>query len=155
MYTIGLMYCSKPIKIDQQCSFHTISERISTDKLMVINIRLVVVRNGVAVFMVFNRDVYFIFTCQRKFHEKLGTQLHFSIAYHPQTKGQSKQTIQTLEDILWACVLDSNGSWDTYLPLVEFSYNNSYHDYIDRRPFEMLYRRRCRTLVCWAEVRHL
>jgi hypothetical protein len=56
----------------------------------------------------------------------MGTKLQFSIAYHPQIDRQSKRTIQTLEDMLRACVLDFNGSWARYLPLIEFAYNNSY-----------------------------
>ncbi|GJT09236.1 putative reverse transcriptase domain-containing protein [Tanacetum coccineum] len=62
-----------------------------------------------------------------------------STAYHPQTDGQSKHTIQTLEDMLRACVLYFEGSWDVHLPLVEFSYNNSYHSSVRCAPFEALY----------------
>ena len=54
--------------------------------------------------------------------------------------------------MLWACVLDFGGSWDTYLPLAELSYNYSYHTHIDRPPFEMLYGGRCWTLICWGKV---
>ncbi|KAJ9566648.1 hypothetical protein OSB04_002614 [Centaurea solstitialis] len=68
------------------------------------------------------------------------------------TDGQSERTIQMLEDMLRACVLDFGGSWDTYLPLAEFSYNNSYHSTIGMPPYEMLYGRRCRTPICWGEV---
>ena len=82
----------------------------------------------------------------------MGTRLHFSTTYHPQTDGQSERTIQTLEDMLRACVLDFGGSWDNYLPLVEFSYNNSYHASIGMPPYEMLYGRKCRTPICWGEV---
>ncbi|GJW11775.1 putative reverse transcriptase domain-containing protein [Tanacetum coccineum] len=57
--------------------------------------------------------------------EALGTRLDMSTTYHPQTDGQSERTIQTLEDILRACILDFRGNWDVHLPLVEFSYNNS------------------------------
>nr|GEX70412.1 putative reverse transcriptase domain-containing protein [Tanacetum cinerariifolium] len=57
----------------------------------------------------------------------IGTQLDMSTAYHPQTDGQSKRTIQMLKDMLCACVIDFGKEWDRYLPLVEFSYNNSYH----------------------------
>ncbi|GJU85616.1 putative reverse transcriptase domain-containing protein [Tanacetum coccineum] len=57
----------------------------------------------------------------------LGTRLDMSTTYHPQTDGQSEFTIQTLEDMLRACMIDFGGSWDTHLPLAEFSYNNSYH----------------------------
>ncbi|GJT92158.1 putative reverse transcriptase domain-containing protein [Tanacetum coccineum] len=75
-----------------------------------------------------------------------------STAYHPQTDGQSERTIQTLEDMLKACVLDFVGSWDVHLPLVEFSYNNSYHSSVRCAPFEALYGRKCRSPIMWAEV---
>ncbi|GKD39935.1 putative reverse transcriptase domain-containing protein, partial [Tanacetum coccineum] len=73
----------------------------------------------------------------------MGTQLDMSTAYHPETNGQSERTIQTLEDMLRACVTDFGGSWDRHLPLVEFSYNNSYHASIKAAPFEALYGRKC------------
>ncbi|GJT88771.1 putative nucleotidyltransferase, ribonuclease H [Tanacetum coccineum] len=82
-----------------------------------------------------------------------GTQLDLSTAYHPQTDGQSERTIQTLEDMLRACAIDFGGNWDTHLPLVEFSYNNSYHTSIKCTPFEALYGRKCRTPIAWAEER--
>ncbi|GJW28723.1 putative reverse transcriptase domain-containing protein [Tanacetum coccineum] len=84
--------------------------------------------------------------------EALGTRLDMSTAYHPQTDGQSERTIQTLEDMLRACVMDFGGSWDTHLPLIEFSYNNSYHTSIKCAPFEALYGRKCRSPVIWTEV---
>ncbi|GJW41540.1 putative reverse transcriptase domain-containing protein [Tanacetum coccineum] len=83
----------------------------------------------------------------------LGTRLDLSTAYHPQTDGQSERTIQTLEDMLRACVIDFSGSWDVYLPLAEFSYNNSYHSSIQCAPFEALYGRKCRLPVLWVEIR--
>ena len=60
------------------------------------------------------------------FLRAMGTQLMMSIVFHPQTDGQSEKTIQTLKDMLWACVLDFKGSWEEHLPSVEFAYNNSY-----------------------------
>ncbi|GKE19166.1 putative reverse transcriptase domain-containing protein [Tanacetum coccineum] len=84
--------------------------------------------------------------------EALGTRLDMSTAYHPQTDGQSERTIQTLEDMLRACILDFKGSWDVHLPLVEFSYNNSYHSSVRCAPFEALYGRKCRSPIMWAEV---
>ncbi|GJX57642.1 putative reverse transcriptase domain-containing protein [Tanacetum coccineum] len=73
-------------------------------------------------------------------------------AYHPQTDGQSECTIQTLEDMLRACVMDFGGSWDVHLPLDEFSYNNSYHSSVRCASFEALYGRKCRSPILWAEV---
>ncbi|GJV31478.1 putative reverse transcriptase domain-containing protein [Tanacetum coccineum] len=74
-----------------------------------------------------------------------------STAYHPQTDRQSKRTIQTLEDMLRACVIDFGNGWVKHLPLVEFSYNNSYHAIIKAAPYEALYGQKCRSPVCWAE----
>ncbi|GJW74311.1 retrotransposon protein, putative, ty3-gypsy subclass [Tanacetum coccineum] len=73
-------------------------------------------------------------------------------AFHPQTDGQSERTIQTLEDMLRACALEWTGSWDEYLCLVEFAYNNSWHASIKAAPFELLYGRKCRAPICWDEV---
>ena len=82
----------------------------------------------------------------------LGTKVRLSTAFHPQTDGQAEMTIQTLEDMLRACVIDLQGSWDEHLPLIEFSYNNSYHASIEMAPFEALYGRKCRSPVGWFEV---
>ncbi|GJQ96863.1 putative reverse transcriptase domain-containing protein [Tanacetum coccineum] len=76
-----------------------------------------------------------------------------SIAYHPETDGQSERIIQSLEDMLRACVIDFVKNWNQHLPLVEFSYNNSYHASIKAAPFEALYGRKCRSPICWSEVR--
>ncbi|GJY09993.1 putative reverse transcriptase domain-containing protein [Tanacetum coccineum] len=84
--------------------------------------------------------------------EALGTKLDMSTAYHPQTDGQSERTLQTLEDMLKACVLDFEGSWDVHLLLVEFSYNNSYHSSVRCAPFEALYGRKWRSSIMWANT---
>ncbi|GKD85848.1 putative reverse transcriptase domain-containing protein [Tanacetum coccineum] len=80
------------------------------------------------------KSAYFIPT-----RETDSTQLDMSMAYHPEIDGQSKRTIQTLEDMLRACVIDFGKGWEKHLPLVEFSYNNSYHASIKAAPFEALY----------------
>nr|GEW74700.1 putative reverse transcriptase domain-containing protein [Tanacetum cinerariifolium] len=82
----------------------------------------------------------------------LGTNLDTSTAYHPETNGQSERTIQTLEDMLRACVIDFGKGWVKHLPLVEFSYNNSYHASIKVASYEELYGQKCRSPVFWAEV---
>ncbi|GJZ13422.1 putative reverse transcriptase domain-containing protein [Tanacetum coccineum] len=74
-----------------------------------------------------------------------------SMSYHPQTDGQSVRSIQTLEDILRACVIDFGNGWDKHLLPVEFSYNN-YHTRIKVAPFEAFYGRKCLSPACWAEV---
>ena len=83
--------------------------------------------------------------------EALGTKLRLSSAYYPQTDGQTERRIQTLEDLLRACVLDHQGDWEKCLPWVEFSYNNSYHNSLGMTPFKVLYDRKCITPLCWYE----
>ncbi|GKC71492.1 putative reverse transcriptase domain-containing protein [Tanacetum coccineum] len=82
----------------------------------------------------------------------LGTRLDMSTTYHSETDGQSERTIQTLEDMLHACMIDFRNGWEGHLPMIEFSYNNSYHASIKAAPFEALYGQKCRSPVCWAEV---
>ncbi|KAI3751218.1 hypothetical protein L2E82_22266 [Cichorium intybus] len=139
-------------QLTKSAHFIPIQETSTAQKLASIFIKEVITRHGMPISIVSDRDVRFTSRFWGKFQEELGSRLHFSTAYHPQTDGQSERTIQTLEDMLRACVMDFGGSWDTYLPLAEFSYNNSYHASIGRPPFEMLYGRKCRTPVCWGEV---
>nr|GEY63588.1 putative reverse transcriptase domain-containing protein [Tanacetum cinerariifolium] len=89
---------------------------------------------------------------QGSLQNALGTRLDMSTAYYPKTDRQSERTIQTLEDMLCACEIDFRKGWVNHLPLVEFSYNNSYHASIKAAPFEALYGRKCRSPVCWTEV---
>ncbi|GJT60285.1 putative reverse transcriptase domain-containing protein [Tanacetum coccineum] len=98
------------------------------------------------------KDPFSLEDLQKSLQEAMGTQLDMSTAYHPETDGQSERTIQTLEDMLRACVINFGSSWDRHLPLVEFSYNNNYHASIKAAPFEALYGRKCRSPVCWSEV---
>jgi hypothetical protein len=88
-------------------------------------------------------------------HETIDTQLRLSSTYHPQTDGQTERVNQILEDMLRACALQCGRSWDKSMSYAEFSYNNSYQESLKMAPFEMLYGRRCRTLLFWSEARKL
>ncbi|GJT50396.1 putative reverse transcriptase domain-containing protein [Tanacetum coccineum] len=112
----------------------------------------VVTRHGIPLSIICDRDPRFASNFWRSLQNALGTSLDMSTAYHPQTDGQSERTIQTLEDMLRACAIDFGKGWVNHLPLVEFSYNNSYHASIKAAPFEALYGQKCRSPVCWAEV---
>ncbi|GJV63491.1 putative reverse transcriptase domain-containing protein [Tanacetum coccineum] len=112
----------------------------------------VVSRHGVPVSIISDRDGRFVSQFWQSLQEAFGTQLDMSTAYHPETDGQSERTVQTLEDMLRACVIDFGKGWDRHLPLIEFSYNNIYHTSIKAAPFEALYGRKCQSPVCWAEV---
>ena len=108
--------------------------------------------HGVPLSIISDRGPQFTSIFWKLFQKGLGTQVNLSTAFHPQTDGQAERTIQTLEDMLRACVIGFKGSWDDHLPLIEFSYNNSYHSSIKMTPYEALYGRRCRSHVCWFEV---
>ena len=102
--------------------------------------------------IVSDRDPRFTSKFWPSVQKAMGTKLKFSTAFHPLTDGQSERTIQTLEDMLRACVLQFKGNWDTHLLLMDFAYNNSYQSSIDMAPFEALYGRPCKTTVCYNEV---
>ncbi|GJX62767.1 putative reverse transcriptase domain-containing protein [Tanacetum coccineum] len=124
----------------------------SMETLTRLYIKEIVSRHGVPISIISDRDSHFTSRFWQSLQNALGTQLDMSTAYHPETDGQSERTIQTLEDMLRACVIDFGKGWDKHLPLVEFSYNNSYHASIKAAPFEALYGRKCRSPVCWAKV---
>lgn len=139
-------------RLTKSAHFLPIKETYSMEKLARLYIDEVVTRHGVPLSIVSDRDSRFTSTFWKSLQRELGTQLKMSTAYHPQTDGQSERTIQTLEDMLRACVIDFKGSWEVHLPLIEFSYNNSFHASIQAAPFEALYGRKCRTPLCWNEV---
>ncbi|GJT98469.1 putative reverse transcriptase domain-containing protein [Tanacetum coccineum] len=139
-------------KLTKSAHFLAIKEDYSTEKLAKIYVDEIVVRHGVPVLIISDRDGRFTLRCWQTVQKALGTRLDMSTAYHSQMDGQSERTIHTLEDILRACVIDFGGSWDVHLPLAEFSYNNSYHSSIGCAPFEALYRRKCRSPVLRAEI---
>ncbi|GJY57781.1 putative reverse transcriptase domain-containing protein [Tanacetum coccineum] len=112
----------------------------------------VVSKHGVPVLIISDRNGKFTLHFRKSLNKALGTRLDMSTTYHLETDGQSERTIQMLEDMLRASVLDFGKGWDRHLPLVEFSYNNSYHTSIKAAPFEALYGRKCRSSICWAEV---
>ena len=99
-----------------------------------------------------DRDPRFTAHFWKSFQKAMGTRLTMSTTFHPQTDGQSKRTIQVLEDMLRACVLDHKGSLEEHFPLVEFAYNNSYQASIRMAPYEAFYGRPYRTPICWIEV---
>jgi hypothetical protein len=113
----------------------------------------IVCLHGVPKKIVSDRGTQFTSKVWERLHETLDTQLRFSSAYHPQTDGQTERVNLILEDMLRACVLQYGRSWDKSLLYAEFSYNNSYQESLKMAPFEMLYGRRCRTLLFWSEAR--
>jgi hypothetical protein len=139
-------------RLTKSAHFIPICENYRVEKLAKIYIDEIVRLHGVPLDIISDRDGRFMSHLWSSLQSAMGTRLNLSTAYHPQTDGQSERTIQTLEDLLRACVIDFGGNWDSHLPLIEFSYNNSYHSSTKEAPFETLYGRKCRSPVCWTEI---
>ncbi|GJR82511.1 putative reverse transcriptase domain-containing protein [Tanacetum coccineum] len=118
-------------RLTKSAIFTPMRETDPLDKLARMYLKEVVTRHGIPVSIICDRDPRFA-------------------SNSPETA--SERTIQTLEDMLRACAIDFGKGWVNHLPLVEFSYNNSYHASIKAAPFEALYGRKCRSPVCWTEV---
>jgi transposase InsO family protein len=112
----------------------------------------IVCLHGVPKKIVLDRGLQFTSKFWEKHHESMDTKLNFSSAYHPQTDGQIERTNQILEDMLRACVLKYEKSWDKCLPYTEFSYNNSYQASIEMALYEALYGWQCRTPLFWSQT---
>ncbi|GJT30541.1 putative reverse transcriptase domain-containing protein [Tanacetum coccineum] len=153
-YVSKCLTCAKVIvdRLTKSAIFVPMRETDPLDKLARMYLKEVVTRHGIPVSIICDRDPRFASNFWKSLQNALGTNLDMSTAYHPQTDGQSKRTIQTLEDMLRACAIDFGKGWVNHFPLVEFSYNNSYHASIKAAPFEALYGQKCHSPVCWTEV---
>ncbi|GKF10457.1 reverse transcriptase domain-containing protein, partial [Tanacetum coccineum] len=125
-------------RLTKSAHFLLIRENDPLDKLARLYLNRIVVRHGIPVSIICDRDGRFTSNFWKSFHKALGTDISIITAYYPETDGQRERTIQTLEDMLRACVIDFGKGWVKHLPLVEFSYNNSYHTSIKAAPYEAL-----------------
>nr|GFB17399.1 putative reverse transcriptase domain, ribonuclease H-like domain, aspartic peptidase domain protein [Tanacetum cinerariifolium] len=139
-------------RLTKSTHFLPMKEIDPMDKLAKLYLKEVVTRHEILVSIICDRDPKFTSNFWKAFQKAMGTQLDMSTTYHPETDGQSERTIQTLKDMLCACVIDFRNGRERHLPLVEFSNNHSYHASIKAAPFEALYGQKCRSPVCWAEV---
>ncbi|GJT59597.1 putative reverse transcriptase domain-containing protein [Tanacetum coccineum] len=135
-------------RLTKSAIFTPMRETDLMDKLARMYLKEVVTRHGIPLSIICDRDPRFTSNFWRSLQNALGTSLDMSTTYHPQIDGQSERTIQTLEDMLRACAIDFGRGWVNHFPLVEFSYNNSYHASIKAAPFEALYGQKCRSPIC-------
>ena len=139
-------------RLTKSAHFLAVRMTFTLEEFCGLYMREIVRLHGVPVSIVSDRYPRFTAHFWKSFQKAMGTQLMMSTAFHPQADGQSERTIQVLEDMLRACILDFKGSWEEHLPLVEFTYNNSYQARIQMAPYEALYGRPCRSPICWTEV---
>ena len=139
-------------RLTKSAHFLAVQMTFTLERFCRLYVREIVQLHGVPVSIVSDKDPRFTEYFWKSFQKAIGTRLTMSTTFHPQTDGQSERTIQVLEDMLRACVLDHKGSWEEHLPLVEFAYNNSYQARIQMAPYEALYGRPCRSPICLTEV---
>nr|GEU37982.1 putative reverse transcriptase domain-containing protein [Tanacetum cinerariifolium] len=140
-------------RLTKSAIFVPMRETDLMEKLGRMYLKEVVAKRGIPVSIICDRDPRFASNFRKSLQKALGTSLNMSTTYHPKIDEQSERTIQTLEDMLRACVIDYGKGWVNHLSLVEFSYNNSYHGIIKATPFEALYGRKCRSPICGTEVK--
>ncbi|WVZ64251.1 hypothetical protein U9M48_013803 [Paspalum notatum var. saurae] len=138
-------------RLTKSAHFLPVRTRYPVEKYAELYLTRIVCLHGVPTTIVSDRGSQFSSQFWKAFHEAMGTNLHHSTAYHPQTGGQTERVKQILEDMLRACAILYSESSDKCLPFAEFSYNNSYQSSIGMSPFELLYGGNCRTPVNWSE----
>nr|GEU56560.1 putative reverse transcriptase domain-containing protein [Tanacetum cinerariifolium] len=111
-------------RLTMSAHFLPMCECYKMDRLARIYLNEIVARHGVPISIISNSDSHFTSMFWQSMQEALGTR---------------------------AYVLDFEGSWDVHLPLVELSYNNSYHSNVRCAPFKALYNRKCLSLILWAK----
>ncbi|GKE49215.1 putative reverse transcriptase domain-containing protein, partial [Tanacetum coccineum] len=139
-------------RLTKSVIFVPMRETVPIEKLARMYLKEVVTRHRIPVLIICDCGPRFPSNFWRSLQKDLGTNLDMSTVYHSQTDRQSERIIQTLEDMLRAYVIDFGKGWVNHLPLVKFSYNNSYHASIKVAPFEALYGQKCRSPICWAEA---
>ena len=139
-------------RLTKSAHFLPVRTDYSLDKLAELYIKEIVRLHGIPISIISDRDLRFTLRFWRKLQEALGTRLNFSTVFHSQTDGQSERVIQILEDMLRSYAIDYEGSWDRHIPLAEFVYNNGFQSSIGMAPYEALYGRKRRTLLCWTEL---
>ncbi|XP_074288558.1 uncharacterized protein LOC141613713 [Silene latifolia] len=138
-------------RLTKVAHFIPMKETWSLEELANAYQREIIRLHGVPKDIISDRDPRFCSQFWKKLQLALGSELKMSTAFHAATDGQTERTIQTLEDMLRACALEFHVCWEKSLPLVEFSYNNSYQASIQMAPFEALYGRTCRSPLCWDD----
>nr|GEW37545.1 putative reverse transcriptase domain-containing protein [Tanacetum cinerariifolium] len=139
-------------RLTKSAIFVPMSETDPMEKLARVHLKEVVVRHGIPVSIICDRDLRFASNFWKSLQKALGTSLDMSTAYPPETDGHSERTIQTLKYMLHACAIDFRKGWVNHFSLVEFSYNNSYYASIKAAPFEELYGRKCHLPNCWTKL---
>ncbi|WVZ52152.1 hypothetical protein U9M48_003238 [Paspalum notatum var. saurae] len=139
-------------RLPKTAHFLPVQTNYNGARLAKIYMENIVKLHGIPSKIVSDRGTQFTSRFWKSLHEAMGTNLDFSLAYHPQTDGQTERVNQIMEDMLRACVLSYGKDWESSLPYAEFSYNNGHQASLGMAPFEALHGRKCRTPLMWSEA---
>jgi hypothetical protein len=139
-------------RLTKVAHFIPVKTTFEMHKLVKLYIDNILKLHGAPKSIVSDRGPQFTAKFWRSLHKAMGTNLHYSSAFHPHTDGQIERVNQVLEDLLRACVLTYGSDWEKSLSYAEFSCNNSYQASLKMVPFKALYGRKCRTPLMWSEV---
>jgi hypothetical protein len=139
-------------RLTKVAHFVPVKTRYAIEKLAELYVEHILRLHGAPRSIVSDRGPQFVAKFWQSFHKLMGTTLNYSTAFNPQTNGQTERVNQVLEDMLRVCALTYITDWESSLPFVEFSYNNSFQASIRMAPFEALYGQKCRTPLAWSEV---
>jgi len=135
-------------RLTKSAHFLPVRTTHSAEILAQLYVREIVRLHGVPDSIISDRESVFTSRFWKSFQRAMGSSCNYSSPFHPQTDGQTERVNQVLEDMLRACIIDFQGSWEDHFPLVEFAYNNSYQSTIGMAHFEALYGRPCRSPIC-------
>jgi hypothetical protein len=139
-------------KLSKAAHFIPVKSVHKATNIVEIYMREIAKLHGVPKTIVSDRDSKFTLNFWKGLFKGFGTNLNFSIAYHPETDGQTKRVNRVIEDMLRMYVMDKPSKWEYYLHLVEFAYNNGYQTSLKMSPFEALYGKKCNTPVSWNNL---
>src|SRR3954471_9906071 len=139
-------------RLSKVAHFLPVKETISASQLEDLYVSRIVSLHGIPLDISSNRGSIFTSKFWDSCQEAMGTHLKFNTAYDSQSQGQVERVNQVLEDMLRSCVISFGNKWEESLPFAEFLYNNSYQASLKMAPFEVLYGRKCRTLLNWSET---
>ena len=139
-------------KLIKSAHFLPVQLDYSMDRLTELYVSEIIRLHGILVSIVSRSDPQFTSRFWKELQLALGPRLNSSTTFHPQTDGQSERAIQVLKDMLRGCVLDFPESWDRYISLMEFSYNNNYRSIIGMVPYEALYGRKVELLYVGSNL---
>jgi hypothetical protein len=139
-------------KLTKETHFIPVRTTHKATNIAKIYMREVARLHGVPKAIVLDIDPKFTSNFWKGLFKGFGTNLNLSTTYHPESHEKTKRTNRIIEDMLRMYVIDQPSKWEDYIHLVEFSYNNGYLASFKMSPFEVLYGRKCNTLVSWENL---